>query len=227
VFESGISTLDSYIQHFKGGELVTVSGFTGEGKTTLLRTITKNAASEKHLGCWFTYEEPPQEFFKKFPDGLPVFCMPRELKESSLSWIDERVHEAVLKMDGLGLKFVCIDHLHYLVPMDVNIGNMSTLIGGVCRRLKQMALTYNVVIFLVAHTGKPSKEGGPPTLADIRDSSFVSQESDTVLFVYRKGDNKSSVIISKNRAYGIRQQKVHLEMQGGFLEDDYIANMGE
>jgi replicative DNA helicase len=122
-----------------------------------------------------------------------------------------------------GIRAVFIDHLHYIVEM-IPKGNLSqsAVIGDVCRRLKQMAIKYNITVFLIAHTAQPKGEDNSnqqPTLSSIRDSSFIAQESDAVYAINRvkkKGfsseiyENDSWFLILKQRRTGTMGKKVKL-----------------
>ena len=81
------------------------------------------------------------------------------------------------------------------------------------RELKKMSIRHDVVIFIIAHTGKVNGEA-KPSLDSIRDSSFVAQESDFVLMISRpdidednqeaNNDNKSKLRVLANRRTGRR-----------------------
>lgn len=111
-----------------------------------------------------------------------------------------------------GTRIVFIDHLHYLLDLAA-ARNPSIQIGQIIRGLKQIALRQKVVIFLAAHTTKlnPDKQ---LSADDIRDSSFVGQESDGVMMVWRcapdKKPNESRLKLEYHRRIGIIDYIVHL-----------------
>jgi hypothetical protein len=84
------------------------------------------------------------------------------------------------------------------------------------RGLKQLALKHRVVVFLVAHMQK-TKPDEEPGLGHIRDSSFVEQEADTVLYVWRQKENKSVTVlkVAKNRKRGIIDDRIPLVLKDG------------
>lgn len=206
---SGFKYLNYLTEGFREGELVVLSGKTGEGKTTMSSTLTYDMALEGVQSLWFTYEISPRQFLKKF-SSLPPFFMPQKLKESKLEWIEKRIIEAKAKFN---INVVFIDHLHYIVPPS-QIKNISHAVGEVMRKLKIMCVEHNIIIFLVAHVAKMARDTLPET-DDLRDSSFVSQEADFVMFVSRgkksigKGENKiteytngCTILLKKNRYNG-------------------------
>ena len=226
--KTGIPSLDNKTTGFRFGNLNVISGTTGTGKTTLLQTFVKNLSQEKYPTLFFTYEVPPMEFLKKFEDGIPNFAyLPRQHKSSKLDWLEERILEGISKYDT---KIIMIDHLHFLLDMKMMAGgNTSLLIGAVMRELKRMAIQYNIIIFLIAHT-KQTKflKGQMPDLTSLRDSGMVAAESDFVLFIDRKQtedkmnwDDKSVLFLAKNRWNG-QTGWVHLVFKNNkFIEEDY------
>ena len=127
----------------------------------------------------FTFEVPARQFFSQFPE-LPRFYLPQKLKAHALPWIEERIQESFAKYRT---RVVFLDHLHYLFDM-ARVKSPSIEIGTVIRRLKTMAVDMGLCIFLLCHTTK-GKSDEEPSYESIRDSSFVSQESDCVLMISR------------------------------------------
>lgn len=219
--QSGLASLDDRIQSFEGGELTVISGPTGSGKTLLAQTITAYFAHNEQHSLWFTYEVPAYQFLKQFGELCPKFYMPKTLIGNTLAWINARVTECKLKN---GLDAVFVDHLHYLVDMGTRL-NMSLEIGKVMRYLKQMAIKHNVAVFVMAHLEKIKAEV-EPDINNLRDSSFVGQEADNVLLVWRKKtDTQKAVLkVCKNRRLGIMNYKCHLVKKGYLLGVDTDAN---
>jgi twinkle protein len=209
-FESGITSLDKLIGGFKSGQLVVVSAPTGQGKTSFCQTLTSNITKSGEKCLWFTYEVPITEFAEKFGDDIPEFYVPRKLKESSLDWICVRILEGISKY---GTNVIFIDHLHFLIDMEmISRTSTSLSIGSMVRKLKKFALDYGLTIFLIAHMKKIKfEENENPDIDDIRDSSFISQEADTVLMMKRHRkkmngdyifDNQAKLLVVKNRDNG-------------------------
>jgi hypothetical protein len=85
------------------------------------------------------------------------------------------------------------------------------------------ALKHNLIIFLICHTGKTKQDLGTELgLGDIRDSSLIEQESDTVLYIWRdlEAENRSILKIAKNRKRGIINKKIRLIYQQGRLYEE-------
>lgn len=216
MFPSSISSFDNVMDGgFRGGELVVVSGETGRGKTAFCQYLTACLDRGGVPSLWFSYECNPwylkDKFIQMGCDGSLLAYSPIEMTASTLRFVDERTDEAI---KHYGCRAVFIDHLHYLIPLDQST-NASLMIGGVMRELKKMAVKKDITIFLIAHTKKIYQDE-KLDLSSLRDSSFISQESDYVLLVERlKKDsgaklemsgtewtNLSRVSVAKNRRTG-------------------------
>jgi len=196
-----IPKLDDIVDGFREGQLVVVSAPTGQGKTSFLQTLTENF-DERCL--WFTYEVGFEEFIQKFKNP-PLFYLPKQLKQNSMLWIEQRIGEAKAKY---GCKVVFIDHLHYLLEMQKmsEARSLSILVGMMMRELKKIAIRRNVIVFLVSHMKKTAYDK-LPEIEDLRDSSFIGQESDMVIFLKRIREreeytNKTALKVAKNRRTG-------------------------
>jgi replicative DNA helicase len=227
-FHPEIWGLDNYTKGFQLGELWIVSGPTKHGKTTLCETIGKDILKQGGKCLWFFYEMPEQ-FMERHKDEDGIFYIPRERKANSLTWICDRILEAKLKYD---IKAVFIDHLHYVVGFENLMRNSSISIGQTVRTLKsEIAVNLGLLVFLVAHTTKVdfTEELNE---SDIRDSSFVSQEADGTIMVYRRlkkdktlsdndpYSNTSRLIVCNSRRSGVIRAKVNLVKQGNYLYEE-------
>ena len=94
---TGITYLDNILDNVESGELIIVTGPTGEGKTSLLMTITRNMALKDIKSAWFSFELTPRQFFRKFDYNPPLFYLPKENVDNTIFWLEERILEAVIK----------------------------------------------------------------------------------------------------------------------------------
>ncbi|NKQ38566.1 MAG: AAA family ATPase [Methanosarcinales archaeon] len=188
----------------RDGELITISGQTGQGKTLTAQNLAYNFSKNNIPSLFFSYEMNPyylMENFKKIirdvsPYDLLVYS-PIELYERDLKFVEQEIKEGV---EEKAIKVVFIDHLHYLIDLKSSL-NSSLLIGGIVRELKQMAVRNNVIIFLIAHTKKIYQDE-QLSLSSLRDSSFISQESDYVFLVERKKKSLKERLENEGRAEG-------------------------
>ncbi len=217
VVNSNIPTLDKHIDGFQQGELIVVGGPRKSGKTLLCQTLTYDLNKQNVVPLWIQFENQPKAFYKTFKTiGLPFFLQPRKLRTHSVDWLEERVAEAIAKFRA-GAVF--IDHLHFLFDI-ARSRSPSIEIGQVIRKLKLIAVDYNIIIFILCHLRKinPNKD---PTDGDFRDSSLIASESDTGLLIWRTPDveNEAMLKVCYSRRTGANEQKVRMIKIEGFLRE--------
>jgi len=224
ILPTGVDTVDRlHDGGFEAGELVIVTGPTGEGKSSILMSITKNMAEKGIPTVWFTLEVTPRQFLKKISasgkNEVPLFYLPNENTDNQIDWLEERIIEAKVKHDA---KVVFIDHIHQimsLAKMNNSNTNVSWEIGDLVGKIKNLALIHNLIIFLIAHSkDDPMGSQREPRKEDIRDSGLISRLADSIMGVWRvpndekidatrrkplgEGDTKSKVRVFKNRRTG-------------------------
>lgn len=206
----------------EAGELILVTGPTGEGKTSFLMSITKNMALKNVASVWFTLEVTPRQFLKKIigdaSNPVPLFYVPKENTDNQINWIQDRIIEAKVKYNA---KVIFIDHIHQIFSiarMDAK-SNLSFELGDLVAKIKKIAIDHNLVIFLIAHSkDDPSGTAREPRKEDIRDSGLISRLADSIVGVWRvtnddkidnnkrealsEFDTKSKVRVFKNRRTG-------------------------
>jgi len=215
VIHSKLPLLDYHLDGgFEGGELITISGPPKSGKTLMAQTLTFNFLEQKKKTLWFQYEVTPKRFLKTFGEDVPLFYLPQKLEVYNLDWIRKRILEALVKH---GISIIAIDHLHFLFDI-ASQRNTSLQIGNVVRFLKQIAIEYNLVVFLLCHMKKVSFEKEPSD-EDIRDSSLIGSESDTVLIIWRNSgtENEATLKIRYARRSGVRDKKIKIAKLNGVL----------
>jgi len=217
LLKTQIPTLDRYLDGFELGELTVVTGPTKGGKTLLCQTFTEAFTRQGHDTLWMPYEVGGLRFFRGFGEELPEFYLPRQLKRNHLDWVRERIWEAQLKF---GVRAVIVDHLHFLFDM-TRSRNPSLEIGAIMRNLVGMAQEFNVCFFLIAHMIKTTADKEPER-GDIRDSSFIEQECDNTLAVWRSkknGSTNAKLKIIHNRRNGVFDKIVELHKVGPYLRE--------
>jgi len=218
IYPTFISTFDRLLEGgIEGGELAIVTGPTSAGKTTLLMSMTQDMA-KKFNTAWFTMEVTPRQFMRKLGDNPPLFYTPNENQNGDVEWLIERIIEAIVKHD---VKVIFIDHLHFFFSLNRFQGkSLSLELGDVVTKIKQLAVEYNIAIFLIAHGTDDKTSKREPRMTDVRDSGMVIRLADIVIgtcrvvnsarldeqFVDEAGEHdiKSKVYLWKNRRVGKR-----------------------
>lgn len=213
-FKSGFESFDA-VCGLETGEVVVVTGFTKNGKTLFAESWIHNIvrADPSAVAAIFSFEVQTEKLLQKYiPSGdIPVF-VPLELKTMDFDWLVKRCAEAKYKHHA---KIVLIDHLHFLIDMNTQ-QNMSLNIGAFMRRLKKdIALGLDLAVILIAHQGQP-KEGKEASLSNIRDSSFVGQESDATIVVSRRANlNEAELKEVESRSGAFKAELLRVAQQGG------------
>lgn len=228
---TGIVGLDDILGGFVRKQLVVLSAPTKNGKTSLCMEMTIQMRDLNPL--WLSFEEPVEELLQKFLDRNvepPIFCTPQSMnredkKLTTLQWIEKKIIEAKAKYDS---QVVFIDHLHFIIAFSAE--RQDLMIGHAMRELKRLAKLWNVVIVLVAHL-KKTRLIEQPDLEDLRDSSFIAQEADTVIMLWRKTEringevvigNEVNISVQANRRTGKTGNVPMLFENGRFLPIDKI-----
>jgi replicative DNA helicase len=215
--KSNLPSLDAAVEGFQGGELIVISGPTKNGKTLFAQSLTANFCKHQYMPLWFTFEVTPFQFLTRFPEPCPLIYLPGKLKAHALPWIEDRIRETFLKYHT---RIIFIDHLHYLLDL-ARTRNPSIEIGQIIRRLKTLAVSENFLIFLLCHTTK-GKSDPSISYESIRDSSFISQESDSVLMIRRApeiGENAARFRVEFHRRTGALEKVIDLVKVDGLLQE--------
>lgn len=211
---TGVVSIDRVLGGVEAGEMVIVSGPTGEGKTTLLMSITRNMALKDIPAVWFTLEVTPQSFIRKIQkackEKMPLFYMPSRNTDNQLEWLEQRIIEAKVKHD---VKVVFIDHVHQIFSLHrVKSSSVSLEIGDMVGKIKQMAIDHHLAIFLIAHTRDNSeKPNAEPRKEEIRDSGLISRLADSIILVWRV--KNSDLIDSKRRPDNLAEDDIKAKVR--------------
>lgn len=183
---SGWKGLDDILKGFRLQQVVVVSALTKSGKTSWLMDLTTRIKETNPL--WFPFEESAEELVRKFverEEEPPRAFTPQRMtggskRVSMFEWLEFKIVEAIVKYDT---KTVFIDQLDFIIPM--NGDNHSLRVGQAMRDLKALAKKWNVCIFLICHLSK-ARMDTQPSLEDLKGSSSIGQEADTVILLWRE-----------------------------------------
>jgi replicative DNA helicase len=186
----GYPVLDDALEGgVREGDLVIITGKSGEGKTTFAQNITINLFPNG-LSTWFSYEVMINNLYAKFRQmaeakkmnikDLPIFT-PKRMASGNLNWIKEKITEGIKKYDS---KFVFIDHIDFISPTNLKSNDQRRMIlKEICQELKTIAIDLKITVFLMAHVKKV--QGREVEMQDIAESSGIYQLADFIFSVAR------------------------------------------
>lgn len=202
---TGWTEFDKLIRGFRPQQVVVVSALTKSGKTQWCMDLTSRI--KEHNPVWLPFEESAEELIRKYLErGMepPHGYTPNLMRGGELRWIEERIAEAVLKYDS---KVIFIDQLDFIVPLGGD--NHALRVGEAMRALKNIAKKLNVCIFIICHLVKAKMET-TPTLEDLKGSSSIGQEADTVILLWREAKReKGQMVVTNNTIVSIQANRRH------------------
>ena len=222
---TGWDNFDKILKGFRLQQLVTVSAATKSGKTSFLMDFTTKI--KEFNPTWFPFEESAEELIRKYlerGEEPPHFITPLSVKQITMNWLETKIVESIAKYNT---KVVIVDHLDFIIPFGMD--NHALRMGQAMRDLKGLAKKWNIVIFIVCHLVKTRMES-QPTLEDLRGSSSIAQESDTVILLWREMrkvsgqveiSNNVNVSVQANRRTGTTGNVKMTYDNGKFYEKDW------
>lgn len=222
---TGYTDLDNLIGGFADEELIVVGGGTGRGKSQFVQCIMMNQVLQNNPILFVTLEMSQIETTIRFMRMIKTKCDSEVLPELPIFFyagdlINLKIlDEAIRQGKEQGIKVVFIDHLHFFSR---STENSAQEIGLITREIKLMARKYKIPIVLVSHIRKLTTASSMPDLDDLKDSSAIAQDADTVLMVNRDIDTTDKheqrtmmVKTAKNRRTG------KLGFSAYYLDDNY------
>ncbi len=208
---TGYRSLDNFTKGLVGGELIIIGGPTSNGKTSIALNIACNVMKGGRSVLVVTLEMTKPQVVSRMMIADPNFVDYSSSlvfqKHDEFGWedIDGLIENAKINM---GVDLVVVDHLHHFTR---ELKNVAEDLGRITKEFQKNAKRHNIPILLISHTRKGEGKG----IDELRGSSYVAQDADIVLMVYRDKDfpNKIAVSIEKNRnrGYNFDDNKVLLE----------------
>jgi replicative DNA helicase len=184
------------------GQLVVITGPSGTGKTSLVLDEFMTMGLGQIATYLLCLEMPPimmqrkiyQKVFgipmlkltqahveegRKTLDKIPLFLGGRQGCKK-LSDVEKLIRQAVARHN---LKAVAFDNLNYFVR---SIDHTTQEIAATTQLLKDLAVDLNIPIIAIAQPKKFDKESKIMSAADLKDSSAIEQDADTIIILHRQ-----------------------------------------
>lgn len=205
VVKTGFPSLDRLIGGFEKGELITLGGYSGGGKTTLALNIATQIAQAGGNVLYFSLEMTKVEMHKRLvcsslrisdfskitqEEFYTVVEKSKSLEnELPLEFIDD-ADTTVEKISAIcagkkDLSLIIIDHLHIL-RSEKRFKDQLALLTYLSRKVKIIAQELNIPILLLSQLNRSNagRDVKSPILSDLRGSGSIEQDSNLVMFVY-------------------------------------------
>lgn len=205
VVKTGLPSLDRLIGGFEKGELITLGGYSGGGKTTLALNIATQIAQAGGNVLYFSLEMTKVEMHKRLvcsslrisdfskitqEEFYAVVEKSKSLEnELPLEFIDD-ADTTVEKISAIcagkkDLSLIIIDHLHIL-RSEKRFKDQLALLTYLSRKVKIIAQELNIPILLLSQLNRSNagRDVKSPILSDLRGSGSIEQDSNLVMFVY-------------------------------------------
>lgn len=205
VVKTGFPSLDRLIGGFEKGELITLGGYSGGGKTTLALNIATQIAQAGGNVLYFSLEMTKVEMHKRLVcSSLRISDFSKITQEEfyavvekskslendlPLEFIDD-ADTTVEKISAIcagkkDLSLIIIDHLHIL-RSEKRFKDQLALLTYLSRKVKIIAQELNIPILLLSQLNRSNagRDVKSPILSDLRGSGSIEQDSNLVMFVY-------------------------------------------
>lgn len=231
---TGIKRLDNTFGGFYFGQVILLTGRRGEGKSTFMGQLILEAIDQgyttlaysgeltaSHFKNWIDFQAAGADSVQNYgTDYAPLYRIKPEAHSKITAWYDnkayiydnesvyddelesitETIENAVVRY---GINMVCIDNLMTAMDIDAK-DDLYQAQSQFVRKLKTIAVRYNIVVLLVAH---PRKEySGNLTNDSVAGSSDITNRVDSVLIYSRntteEGVSTSQLTLTKNRING-------------------------
>ena len=211
---SGFKLFDTMTGGFSDGNMITVAGRPGMGKTTAVLQIAKNASriGKKKVGI-ITLEMTQKELtskiissetridykriLKQFPTEAEYFAINNKMQDilgievyfidkPSLTERDFKIECRKLVRE-FGCDMIIIDYLQLMHTHDKK-GTREQEISTISRAIKSTAKHLEIPIIALSQLSRSVEQRGGdkrPMLSDLRESGAIEQDSDMVVFLYR------------------------------------------
>ncbi len=228
---SKIEALDKLLYGgFMTQTVTTISATPKSGKTSFAMYLTTKMREYNPL--WLALEESAKSLIRKMiknGEPAPHGYSTKNNPTVTLEWIEGKLVESIAKYNT---KVVFIDQLDFIVPQDNHNDRHDLKIAQTMRILHQLAVKWDVAIFLICHLEKMEPEQ-KPTTKNLRGSSAIWGEADNCIFLWREcskqgGEliytNNILVSLQANREDGDTGNIKMVYENGRFLEQEWMGS---
>ena len=222
---TGYEGIDILTGSFLPGELFTIGGDTGHGKSLLAINIAQNVYKQYQkpvmvVNLELTESQLRKRFYELSGSDRDYAGIITQ-KASEVSYKDIDIIMQKAKDEGACL--VVIDHLHFF--NDAMGDNQASALTRIMKHFKGCAIQHDLPVILLSHVTPTTKQDGTtikPDLHNFKGSRSIEQISDMVGFVWRDEENQNQVefFLRKNRSRPLNKQPTYFVQNGWRLVEE-------
>lgn len=227
---SGINDLDYMLNGIRRTELTSVGARPSVGKSAFCQQVAVHVARQGHRVLFFPLEMQSkalsERLFMKYvdfsqysvrtgltdeqwrdPQTAEAFGFLDELSESKNFLVFQRVND--LREIRLAIRkykphMIVIDQLEQLKDGNLSWKDKRSRFSHMTHELQGMAMDEDVAIWLACQVNRDANDS-PPTLANLKESGSIEEDSDNVILLHNEGVD----------SYGMRNIRLELAKQRG------------
>jgi replicative DNA helicase len=145
------------------------------------------------------------------------------------------IRAEALKRRGLGFPVdaIFIDHIQFMKPAKDYRGDKRREIVEITNGLMLLSKELDVPVIAVSHLSRPdrARRNDAPMVSDLKESSSIEQDSDTVTLIWRPeqhkidgNKNKTQLIVDKNRDGPTFKTDLVAQFQYSRFEEDSVQD---
>lgn len=242
---TGFKNLDNLLDGMPSGDegYITIAARPSIGKTSIASQIATGLASNGNRGAVFEFEmsartllmrefcietgiapyfvkhglaTSTQSMMMKVQAGMQkLFDLPIEYYDvtnakTNITWLENKIRQLAKE----GVKWFVIDHLGLITHDNPNLKEYEAL-KDITARLQKLCRKYGITIIQLVQLNRVA-EGERPTLAQLKGSGSIEQDSDIVMMLHRDRAQSpedtqipTDLIVAKNRNGSTGTIKLH------------------
>ena len=216
---TGLTKLDSATAGLHREELTTIAARPGVGKTIIGLQIALNIANKGTKVMYTSLEMSITQLCERIISGgsdidshkLRTGNIANENEWATIQRTISRFQKENLLIDRSSTniqhirtklrkykpELLIIDYLQLLQPTNKEYSRERE-VAVITRDLKRMTQEFNIPIVILAQLNR-NADGARPTLADLRESGAIEQDSDNVIFLHEPKDKEITELISSGK----------------------------
>ena len=223
---TGIKELDNLLGGIQRGNLIIISARASSGKTTFAIQTALNMANKKHKVLFISLEMNSEELaikiysrlsqidsrdilyknmenMDKLSKSVGEFTEMNFTIDDRTQYIEDILSNIKMLKSQNKVDVVFIDYIGLIKTREKSFSRENE-VSKISRDLKLVARECNIPIVLLAQLNRLA-ENSEPSLAMLRESGSLEQDSNKVIFLYQEEDQKANAVgllkikVAKNR----------------------------